>query len=72
MKTLFQGLTLLGVVIIAGIPNHAELHDWSIPLLLFVILAAIILTVLMGLIAYILPKHKKSAPSGGNRNEAHK
>ena len=30
MKTLFQGLTVIGIFIIIGIPNHADLHNWDI------------------------------------------
>ena len=59
MKTLFQGLTMIGIFIIIGIPNHADLHNWDILQMAATILIVIALTLLSGLIAYILPEKKK-------------
>ena len=59
MKTLFQGLTMIGIFIIIGIPNHADLHNWDILQMAATILIVIELTSLSGLIAYILPEKKK-------------
>lgn len=59
MKTLFQGLTMIGIFIIIGIPNHADLHNWDILQVAATILIVIALTSLSGLIAYILPEKKK-------------
>ena len=59
MKTLFQGLTMIGIFIIIGIPNHADLHNWGILQMTATILIVIALTTLTGLIAYILPEKKK-------------
>lgn len=66
MKTLFQGLTVIGIFIIIGIPNHADLHNWDILQMAATILIVISLTSLSGLIAYILPEKKK------RRNEWHR
>lgn len=66
MKTLFQGLTLIGFFTIIGIPNHAELHNWDILQMAATILIVIALTSLSGLIAYILPEKKK------HRNDWHR
>lgn len=59
MKTLFQGLTMIGIFIIIGIPNHADLHNWDILQMAATILIVIALTSLSGLIAYILPEKKR-------------
>ncbi len=59
MKTLFQGLTVIGIFTIIGIPNHADLHNWDILQMATTILIVIALTSLFGLIAYILPEKKK-------------
>ena len=59
MKTLFQGLTMIGIFIIIGIPNHADLHNWDILQMTATILIVIALTTLTGLIAYILSEKKK-------------
>lgn len=59
MKTLFQGLTVIGIFIIIGIPNHADLHNLDILQMAATILIVIALTSLSGLIAYILPEKKR-------------
>ena len=59
MKTLFEGLTVIGIFTIIGIPNHADLHNWGILQMAATILIVIALTSLAGLIAYILPEKKR-------------
>ena len=59
MKTLFQGLTVIGIFTIIGIANHADLHNWDILQMAATILVVIALTSLSGLIAYILPEKKR-------------
>ena len=59
MKTIFQLITLIGVFVIIGIPNHADLNNWDILQMSAVILLVSALTGLSGLIAYILPEKKK-------------
>ena len=55
MKTLFQGLTLIGFFVITGITCHAELNNWDILPMIGCIVLVSALTGLSGLIAYILP-----------------